>query len=135
MKIKILVLIFIPFLISCNQEKITELENLLDEREITISELESRIAYLEQFESDLSIPNYSDEEVIDLFKQYINFTCPEVKSKDIQVRSNGNTQYVLSFLSINTSHSAGYWKRTIYNITFITRDEFNVKYQTGIYCG
>lgn len=135
MKNQILLLLLTFFLISCNQEKITELENLLNEREITISELESRIAYLEQFEPDLSIPNYSDEEVIDLFKQYINFTCPEVKFKDVQVRSNGNTQYVLSFLANNPTHAAGPWKRTIYNITFIARDEFNVKYQTGLYCG
>jgi len=62
MKNQILLLLITFFLTSCNQEKIIELEN-------TISKLERRIAYLEQFEPDLSIPQFSNEEVIGLLKK------------------------------------------------------------------
>ena len=122
-------------LFGCNQERIIELENEINEKDSLIFELEQRVSQLEQYEPDLSIRNLSDEEVINLLKQYVDFTCPEFKFKEVQVRRSGDTQYVLSFLATNTSYAGNLWKRTIYSITFVSGDSFNVIFQKGLYCG
>tara|TARA_R110002020_G_scaffold297385_1_gene513180 strand:- start:1464 stop:1850 length:387 start_codon:yes stop_codon:yes gene_type:complete len=104
----------LPFLVSiillgCNQEKIQKLEEELQaekEKNLTLTE------ELKQYEAKIS--NLSDEQVVKMVEDFIDFRCPEYSIKDARVMQISEYEYDISCLYKHSTYLCCLdWSRTI----------------------
>ena len=135
-------------LTSCNQDKLSSLENELKEKKNEIKELNTEIDNLKgellSVNEQLSVINskknkirdYTNEEIIQIIKSERNFKCPKTLIKDFVVRKTNSNKYEVRFYQYMDRFGSKkhYWDKIIVMIQVFPGDKYTYNVIQGTIC-
>jgi hypothetical protein len=132
-------LLMVQLLTSCKTEELREMKEMNDSLRIgnsalsmQIEELKKRITYLKQFEPDLSIKNYSDKEVIQLFVSHNEFYNADTRFKNFKVIKTAYNIYDISYSTMDVSGDyLVEWSHGVSRFTAHTGDKYKLTVVKG----
>lgn len=127
-----IVILFI--LTSCNQNKIDQLEKRVNYLE---QELELKKSIINNLETERKknneIKKYSNNEIIEIVKEHLNYYCPQADRKNYVVRQINSNTYDIRFYEIDANKRNQFrrWEVAVYRLEVLPRGEYILKWRQG----
>ena len=117
-------------LLSCNQSRIENLEKELGIKSDSLRILNEQIKQITLEKSKIN--SYSNEEIIEIFKQDREFQTPKGERKNFQIRKMDENRYYVRY---DYRHPDYYlyrdWSTSIFEIEFFPNDRYRLKFVKG----